>query len=90
MPVSVVVVAIAVVTILSLPCTFNLFVVMVAMFVASAVYAAIVSPALGLLILVILEFWCDAILFILASNVVHCAAVIVAPALTLLTVVLCP
>ena len=34
MPVSVVVVAIAVVAILSLPCTFNLFVVMVAMFVA--------------------------------------------------------
>jgi hypothetical protein len=73
-----------------LACTFNLFVVTVAIFVDSAVYALIVLPALGLLILVMLEFWCDAELLILLSSVVHCVAVTVVPALTLETVPDCP
>jgi hypothetical protein len=60
------------------------------MFVDSAVYAAIVSPALGLLIAVMLELWCDAALDILANSVVHCAAVIVVLVVTLLTVELSP
>jgi hypothetical protein len=57
------------------------------MFVLSAENALIVLPALGLLIAVMLELWCEAILLILLSSVVHCAAVTVVPALTALTVV---
>ena len=71
-------------------CTFNLFVVIVEIFVDSAVNALIVLPALGLLIAVMLELWCEAILLILLSSVVHCVAVIVVLVVTLLTVELSP
>ena len=54
-PVSVVVVLQLDSTIESLPCTFNLLDVIVLIFPDQAAYALIVSPALGLLILVILE-----------------------------------
>ena len=54
---------------------------------ASAVNAEIVPPALGFVIEVIDEPWCDAALLIGFSKLAHCVADMVEPALTALIAV---